>query len=212
MSKELDDLLIELENEDSKLIEMGKNLIEINGMTEFTFFCHSILNRTINLNRGYITLINDNNYIAAAPLVRLNLDSLLRLFASTQSEFDVETFAKKVRKGEIIRKMKYFKNHKERLTDSKLVELIKEIKGFKWTEQIYDAGSGYIHLSNQHFYSSVKIVGPDTIESGIRKTDEYVPEKEKIAGTYYMQQASKGIRIFIGDWIEERKKHFPNNG
>lgn len=208
MSEELNKLLIELKNEDSKLIEIGKNLIEVNGMTEFTFFCNSILNRTINLNRGYTTLVNDNNYIAAAPLVRLNLDSLIRLFASTQSEFDVDTFAKKVRKGDVIRKMKYYKNHKERLTDAKLIELIKEIKSFKWTEQIYEAGSGYIHLSNQHFYSSVKIVEPNTVESGIRLTDEFISETEKIAGTYYMQQSSKGIRIFIGDWIEERKKHF----
>ncbi|APA00047.1 hypothetical protein BIW12_11745 [Flavobacterium commune] len=210
MTEELNTLLSDLENEDTKLIEIGKNLIKTNGMTEFTFFCNSILNRTINLNRGYITLVKDNNYIAAAPLVRLNLDSLLRLFASTQSEFDVDTFAKNIRKGEIIRKMKYFKNKKERLTDSKLIEIIKEIKGFKWTEKIYEAGSGYIHLSNQHFYSSVKISGKNTIESGIRKTDEFVPIKEKIAGTYYMQQASKGIRIFIGDWIEERKKSFPD--
>lgn len=208
MSEELNNLLIELKSEDSKLIEIGKNLIEVNGMTEFTFFCNSILNRTINLNRGYITLVNDNNYIAAAPLVRLNLDSLIRLFASTQSEFDVDTFAKNVRKGDVIRKMKYYKNHKERLTDAKLIELIKEIKGFKWTEQIYEAGSGYVHLSNQHFYSSIKIVGSDKVESGIRRTDEFVSEKEKIAGTYYMQQSSKGIRIFINDWIEERKKHF----
>lgn len=209
MAQELTDLVTDLENESDQLIEVGRNLIDANGMTEFTFFCTSILNRTINLNRGYITLIKDNNFIAAAPLVRLNLDSLLRLFASTQTEDDVDTFAKNVRKGEIIRKMKYFKNKKERLTDSKLVEIIKDIKGFKWTEKIYESGSGYVHLSNQHFYSSVRITGPDTIQSGIRKTDEFISVKEKVAGTYYMQQASQGIRIFIGDWIAERKKQ-PN--
>lgn len=57
------------------------------------------LNRTINLNRGYISLLNKENYIAAAPLIRMNLDSLLRLFASSQSEFDYERFANEVRNG-----------------------------------------------------------------------------------------------------------------
>ncbi|WP_299051452.1 hypothetical protein [uncultured Polaribacter sp.] len=202
MNKELSNKLKELQDEDEELINIGKNLIEKIGHTEFTFFCISVLNRTINLNRGYITLVKDNNYIAAAPLVRLNLDSLLRIFASIQSEFNAEIFAKNVRQGVKIRDMNYHKNKNQKLTDTKLVKLIKEIKGFKWVKKIYDAGSGYVHLSNQHFYSSVRIKNSEQIEGGIRKTDEFVSIDEKIAGTYYMTQSSKGIRIFIGDILE----------
>lgn len=200
MNKELSNKLKELLNEDEKLINIGKTLIEKIGHTEFTLFCISVLNRTINLNRGYITLVEDSNYIAAAPLVRLNLDSLLRLFASINSEFNVEIFAKKVRQGTKIRDMTYHK--KQNLTDTKLIKLITEIEGFKWVKKIYDAGSGYIHLSNQHFYSSVRVKDSEHIEGGIRKTDEYVSIDEKIAGTYYMIQSSKGIRIFIEDILE----------
>lgn len=202
MNKELSNKLKELQNEDEKLINIGKTLIEKIGHTEFTLFCVSVLNRTVNLNRGYITLVEDSNYIAAAPLVRLNLDSLLRIFASIQSEFNVEVFAKKVRQGVKIRDMTYHKNQKQNLTDTKLVNLIKEIKGFKWVKKIYEAGSGYVHLSNQHFYSSVRIKDSEQIEGGILKTDEFVSIDEKIAGTYYMIQSSKGIRIFIGDILE----------
>lgn len=212
MKKELYDKLEELDNEGEKLIDIGKDLIEQIGMTEFTFFCYSILNRTINLNIGYITLVNDNNYIAAAPLVRLNLDSLLRLFASIQSEYDVETFARKVRQGTKIRDISYNKSNKLKLTDRKLIKLIKEIKGFKWVEEIYDAGSGYVHFSNQHFYSSVGIEGSDLVESGIRKSDEFISIDEKIAGTYYMKESSKGIRIFLGDLLNELKNTLPNSG
>lgn len=89
----------ELDAEGDQLIQVGKFLLESFGITEFTIFCVAILNRTINLNRGYISLLNEENYIAAAPLVRMNLDSLLRLFASTQSEFDYERFANEVRNG-----------------------------------------------------------------------------------------------------------------
>lgn len=203
MNKELFNKLKELENEDDKLIYIGKTLIERIGHSEFTLFCITVLNRTINLNRGYITLVKDSNYIAAAPLVRLNLDSLLRIFASIQSEYDVETFARKVREGAKIRDMSYHKNNKHKLTDAKLVKLIKEIKGLKWTTEVYNAGSGYVHLSNQHFYSSVLVKESKKIESGIRKTDEFVSIEEKIAGTHYMTQSSRGIRIFLGDILSE---------
>ena len=128
MKTNLSEHLIDLGKEDQKLIDVGKEIINQIGMTEYTLFCNSILNRTINLNRGYITLIKDSNYIAAAPLVRLNLDSLLRLYASIQSEYDVETFARKVRSGIKTRDIGYHKNKKQKLTDTKLVKLIKEIK------------------------------------------------------------------------------------
>jgi|TARA_B110000285_G_scaffold137233_1_gene153743 hypothetical protein len=202
MNEELTNKLKELQNEDKELIKIGKNLVEKIGHTEFTLFCFTVLNRTINLNRGYITLVEDSNYIAAAPLVRLNLDSLLRIFASIQSEFNVEVFANKVRHGAKIRDILYHKNIKQKLTDTKLVNLLKEIKGFKWVDKIYDVGCGYVHLSNQHFYSSVRVKESENVEAIIRKTDEFVTDEEKIAGTFYMIQSSRGIRIFIGDILE----------
>jgi hypothetical protein len=201
MNEELTNKLKELQNEDKELIKIGKNLLEKIGHTEFTLFCFTVLNRTINLNRGYITLVEDSNYIAAAPLVRLNLDSLLRIFASIQSEFNVEVFAKKVRRGTKIRDI-YHESIKYKLYDTKLVKLLKEIKGFNWVDKIYNAGSGYVHLSNQHFSSSVRVKESEKVEAIIRKTDEFVTDEEKIAGTFYMIQSSKGIRIFIGDILK----------
>ena len=174
-------------------------------MTEFTIFCIAILNRTLNLNRGYISLINDENYIAAAPLIRLNLDSLLRLFASTQSEYDCEKFAKVVRNGEKISNL-YDLDKKKKLRDSELVKRLKKIKGLSWVKEIYGIGSGFVHFSHQHVYSAIKIDGQN-INGGIRKDDMFILISEKIAGTHYMIQCSNGIRVFIGDWIDHNKKN-----
>ncbi|SFF81900.1 hypothetical protein [Sunxiuqinia elliptica] len=204
MKDELEQYLIELENEGDKLISIGKQLLENIGMTEFSLFCTAILNRTINLNRGFITLINDSNYIAAAPLVRLNLDSLLRLFASSQSEFDYETFAQKVRRGEKISNLKD-KTRKKKLKDFELVERLKEIKGLSWVDDVYKAGSGFVHLSINHINSSYSIDG-EIMTGGIRKNDEFISNTEKIAAAHYMTQASRGIRVFIGDWINIMNK------
>ena len=199
MEHELEQYLIKLEEEGDELISAGKQLLELIGMTEFSLFCTAILNRTINLNRGFITLITDSNYIAAAPLVRLNLDSLLRLFASTQSEYDYETFAERVRSGEKISKMKA-KDKKQQLRDFELVKRLKKIKGLSWVDKVYDVGSGFVHLSKNHVKSSY-MIEEETLTGGIRKNDEFISIEEKIAATHYMTQASIGIRIFIGDWI-----------
>lgn len=203
MNERLHEYLQRLDNEGDKLVSIGKKLIEGYGITEFTLFCMAILNRTINMNRGFATLVKDSNYIAAAPLVRLNLDSLLRLFASTQSEYDYETFARKVREGARIAEIRD-KNGKKQLRDSELVKRIKLINGFKWTEDIYDIGSGFVHFSNYHVVSSYRIED-SIIKGGIRKSDEFISIDEKIAATHYMCQTSKGIRIFIEDWIENIK-------
>lgn len=41
----------------------------------------SFINRALSLNRGFITLKNDNNFLAALPVVRMQLDNCIRLFA-----------------------------------------------------------------------------------------------------------------------------------
>lgn len=199
MKDELEQHLLVLEDEGDKLISIGKQLLENIGMNEFSLFCTAILNRTINLNRGFITLMKDSNYIAAAPLVRLNLDSLLRLFASSQSEFDYEIFAQKVRKGEKISNMKDKANKK--LKDFELVQRLKKIKDFGWVEDVYEAGSGFVHLSINHIESSYSVDG-ETMTGGIRKSDEFISIDEKIAATHFMIQVSMGIRVFIEDWID----------
>jgi len=201
MTEELRINLSELDKQGDELILVGKRLLENHELTEFNLFCIAILNRTINLNRGFISLIKEQNYIAAAPLVRLNLDSLLRLFASSQSEFDYETFAKKVRNGEKIATMLDSKK-KNRLRDSELVKRIKKIPGHSWVKKIYEIGSGFVHLSNQHIYSSLQFEDNGIINSGIIRNDEFIPEREKIAAAYYMIQSTKGICVFINDWIE----------
>jgi hypothetical protein len=66
----------------------------------FNVYLNGILNRSVNLSRGFSTLMKDKNFIAAAPLARLHLDSLLRLFAPQLINFNVDDFAMQVMKGQ----------------------------------------------------------------------------------------------------------------
>lgn len=89
-----EELLIEIDNKSKAIIKMGEQLSAIsNNIETFDFLLIGALNRTINISKAYTTLIRDNNFIAAAPLIRLNIDTLLRLYASMISEHDRNTFA-----------------------------------------------------------------------------------------------------------------------
>jgi len=150
-------LLTEIDNKSKAIINMGKQLNAISPQMEtFDFLLIAALNRTVNISKAYTTLIRDNNFIAAAPLVRINIDTLLRLYASIISEFDRNTFASKVMGGELIKKMKLNGTKKDLRDDTLYLELSK-IEGMEWVEDIYKAGSSFIHLEKSHIFSSLKI-------------------------------------------------------
>ena len=189
-----------LKGEHEHIVQLGKKMLEKIGVTEFTMFCASTLNRTLNLNRGFVTLMESSNYNAAAPLVRISLDSLLRFFASTQSEYDHENFAIKVRTGMQIDKMRA-RDTKVNLTDAELVRRMTKSGALKWVKTIYKIGSGFVHLSRQHLNTSFKREG-DKIIGVISIDDSIIPTEEKTAAVNCMLKISWGIRISIGGCFE----------
>ena len=58
--------------------EQSKNV-----MFKLSSIHYSLINRTMELNRGYITLFNSGNYITAISLLRLQVENCLRLFGFT---------------------------------------------------------------------------------------------------------------------------------
>src|SRR2546427_10538241 len=67
-------------------------------------FVAAALNRSLSLVLGFCDLIPDN-YICAAPLIRLQLDSAVR-FSALWLVADPKDFAKRVSSGKPIRKLK----------------------------------------------------------------------------------------------------------
>lgn len=194
---ELEELLRQLDLEFKEHSRIVRLIIDRFGMTPYTQFCISISNRTINMNRGFITLVKESNFISAAPLVRLSLDSLLRIFASIHSEFDTEEFAQKVLSGEQIRKMKFHGNNSKML-DANLVRKMADIPSLDWIQSLYDRGSAYVHFSINHIEISRSEKG-GYYKTGISLNDEFVEEVEKVGAAHYMLQISKGIRYFMED-------------
>ena len=173
----------------------------------FDLLIFSVLNRTVNLNRAYVNSIKDNNFIAAAPLVRINLDSLLRLFAATISEHKINDFATKILGGEQINRMKYY-NSNQLLNDSFLVTELSKIDNKDWVKKVYQAGNSYVHFCDKIIFSSQQV--SDTKERIVNFTigehDNFIPMSEKIGSAVWMNKIIDSIIEQVQIWVYQKCK------
>lgn len=67
-----EDLLQEIENKTNAMLKLGKQLVAITPKLEsIDILLISIVNRTVNLNTAFTSLIRSNNFITGAPLVKV---------------------------------------------------------------------------------------------------------------------------------------------
>lgn len=199
-------LLDEIDNKTKAICNMGKQLTAIAPKIEpFDVFLIGSLNRTVNISSAYSLLIRQNNFIAAAPLVRINIDTLLRLYASIVSEFDRNTFALKVMGGEKIKKMKLTGTKKD-LRDDVLYSEISKIEGMEWVQDIYQAGNSFVHLEKSHIFSSLKITDEANREVSltIGLHDAFIPESEKHGSVVWMNKIIDSIIEQAQVWMYEK--------
>ncbi|SRR6266487_1271617 len=131
------------------------------------------MKRSMALCAGFSALARARNYVCAASLLRLQLDSCLRFFAAFIVDKPHE-FADEVLKGISIRKLKDRKGNL--MTDRYLVDTLG--KKYHWMPRVYSATSGFVHLSNKHIFTVIR----DRKEDGklslrVGATDEDFPDE-----------------------------------
>jgi hypothetical protein len=205
-----EDLLQEIDNKTNAMLKLGKQLVAITPKLEsFDILLISIVNRTVNLNTAFTSLMRSNNFIAGAPLVRINLDSLLRMYASLISPYDRNTFAEKVISGEQIRKMKLGNTNKS-LHDVTLVDELSKIEGMDWVKKIYDAGNSYIHFCEAIIFSSqiVQSEEEQTVMQTIGIHDSFVSDSEKIGAIIWMNKIVDSIIEQCQIWMYDKCQRY----
>jgi hypothetical protein len=123
-----------------------------NAFYPFNIFLIATLNRSLGLVDGFHHLIKSKNYFTAFPLIRLQIDNCLRVYASTLVG-DKNEFAYNVMKGNPICKQKDKSN--QFLRDTYLKEKFSAF--YQWAPKIYSDASGYIHLSEKHIINAMFI-------------------------------------------------------
>lgn len=82
MDQDLCSILDSFDKIENDLANCGKEMIQDSDLFQFDLLVSAVLNRSLALMNGLQLLIINNNYICAAHLVRLHLDSLMRLSAA----------------------------------------------------------------------------------------------------------------------------------
>jgi len=180
---------------------LQKANIEYLETQDILFF--AVYKRSLSLITGFIQLIETKNFICATPLVRLQIDNLLRLRAGFVSE-DIDNFVFGMANGKKISHMKDKTGQK--MTDRYLVTLFSN--DYPWLSEIYNQTSGYIHLSDHHYFNILR-----SQTKGDKKIVQYYigPKDEMITLDMYLNVTETMIAITVelmrfGDkWSVQRK-------
>jgi hypothetical protein len=149
--KTLVDMLSSLGKLEAEIRSKFKALFEQNkDMYLADFYVMGALRRMMALTKGFRRMIEDRNFLCAAPLVRMQLDNALRVFALSLV-MDREALAKQLLDGEPLSKLKDAAGQK--LRDGYLVDKLSE--HYDWVKPLYQETSGFVHLSERHFYTAI---------------------------------------------------------
>lgn len=191
-----------------KFTKLGEDIAHANNQAPYIIdsFAYSVINRTIQLTQGYITLVNTNNYIAAIPLIRLQLDNALRFFAIFQV-IDANDFFLYLMDGKPIN---CYKGHTgDKLSDSYLAKKLDAISPGIF--RLYKEISDYIHLSCQHVHASKYFDDEGEIRLKVMDVNKGIDAfslEAKINFAYNMLEVGKLVFIVLDRW-KQTKQSFP---
>lgn len=115
-----------------------------------------IARRALANSQAFKKCVEDRNGLVAAALVRLQLDTVLRLYALYWVA-DPEDFAARVFAGEQVDRIKAADG--KQMKDRYLIDKIKDRN--PWAEAVYKNTSGLIHFSDRHIHSAIRLIGDD---------------------------------------------------
>jgi hypothetical protein len=165
------------------------------------FMAFAVLHRSMALIRGFCAAIRSNNFTCAAPLVRLQLDNLLRFYALyiVKDPHDAVT---NVFRGIPIRKQ--FDRDGAPMTDHNLVQSL--AKNLPWVESVYRESSGFVHLSEKHMYHTQESIDRSTRSLVLKVSGEDVaiPDSARVEAARAMTEISLQVLKYICGWARTK--------
>jgi hypothetical protein len=173
--EEIEKALLNLEKKEDEIRQVAKSLLEpgVASLHTIDLITIAVMNRSLSNIFGFTSMIRDKNFGTAAAIIRLHLDTQLRLSACWLYS-KPEELALEILKGNRIDHLKAQDGRP--MNDRYLVEKLAE--KHPWVEEVYKQTSGYIHLSEKHLSMATKIKKgePMTFASQISRYDEVSEE------------------------------------
>ena len=150
--KAADEVLADIVRAENELLSLYRQ--NTNGQIgHLHFYLFGIARRALAQSAAFRKMVADRNSIVAQSLIRMQLDTVLRLYALFWVG-DAEEFATKVFYGSQIDRLKA--KDGQLLKDKYLIERLAERN--EWIPSVYKETSGYIHFSNRHMQAALKLI------------------------------------------------------
>lgn len=147
----LSDRLKRIEQLEDELIRKGAGIVGAGAdLSHADFFIFGALCRTLAQARGFRDLINARNFPCAAAILRLQLDTAMRVNALAIVD-DVDAACKSVLDGEQFNRLKDRDGNK--LSDAHIRKTLAQTH--PWISPVYERTSDFVHLSGKHFEVSI---------------------------------------------------------
>lgn len=147
-----------IEQLEDELIRKGAAIVGVGAdLSQADFFIFGALRRTLAQARGFRDLIKARNFPCAAAILRLQLDTAMRVNALSLVE-DPDAACKAVLDGEQFNRLKDRDGNK--LSDAHLRKKLSETN--PWIGPVYERTSNFVHLSGKHFEVSIARTDDET--------------------------------------------------
>lgn len=190
------------ERYDEALIEAHQKFNEVGCLAPIDFYVDTVLKRAMVINGAYVKLAKANNYIAAAPYIRMQMDNCINLGAGAMVK-DILAYINHFLSGKELYKFK--DERKNSLYEKYIVqEMNKRYGSFK---QAYEHYNMEVHLSVGHFFmahymdenNSMKL----TLEHGYYHKEEEILAHNK--NIYLVNNVL--IDVLLEYWLPIKKNY-----
>lgn len=162
------------------------------------YYLFGIARRALAQSSAFRQMIESCNSLVGSSIVRMQLDTVLRLYALYWVA-DPEEFAQKVYKGTEINKLKA--QDGQYLTDGYLRSRLTARN--EWMPAVYKETSGYIHFSNRHMKAALRLVdeasGRVEIQIGPRDIGRTIGYYGEMLRAF--RHLNMMIPVAAGDWF-----------
>jgi hypothetical protein len=187
-------------------IRLAREMLESANKTMFMFdlIIIAALERSFYLNLGFSKLIREENYFAAAPLIRLNLDNVLHTYAMF-IVVNPHELAMNLMRGK--KRLKDYRDKEGNLmTDRYLVRKFFEDSmnsEFLGLKDVYGETSKYIHFSEKHIMSIIDHIDEKnkSVEFKLFTEKFNISEKNEQEAIQAMIQITKAQLKYLIGWI-----------
>lgn len=197
-----DDIDTFFERYDDALIEAHQKFNEVGCFPPIDFYVDTVLKRAMVINGAYVKLAKTNNYIAAVPYIRMQMDNCINLGAGALVK-DVLAYINHFLSGKELYKFK--DERKNSLYEKYIVqEMNKRYGSFKHAYEHYNME---VHLSVGHFFMAHYLNEDNclnlTLEHGhYHKDDEILAHNKNI---YLVNNVL--IDVLLEYWLPIKKSY-----